>query len=356
MRLWPAALALFWFSDNISFASAKISRRSLSDVATIFGHAAYNNNRVRRKADVILNHAAYIQSRQDTSGNPPSAASVSSSAAVAASTDSTSTDATPTGNATESACIQALGSLNGQTSNPSGMAICYNVLQFDNTTGSFQSTLELYQISQATGDWMTVNQSSISVGLTYPGATVSTSDNSVVKRNEMVSWPPVRRSFKLLRRDTPVMISDMGFSGLVDVGMGLYTNATAMMAAVMPDVTLSAMAQDGTTLDTMLDNTQASFVTGVFSDTKAAAASAAPVAPSATSASSASASTTTSAVPFTLPGVSLGIFPAGLVVTGAWALLFFLVVGLGTIGRINARSTYRRRAKDLYPLDKHGKS
>ena len=225
MRLWPAVLAVFWFSANILNASAKISRRSLSDVATIFGHAAYNNNRVRRKADVILNHAAYIQSRQDTSGNPPSAASVSSSAAVAAATDSTSNDATPVNNGTESACIQALGSSNSQTSNPSGMAICYNVLTFDNTTGSFQSTLGLYQVSQAIGDWVTVNQSSINVGLTYPGATVSTSDSSVMERNEMTSWPPIRRSLKFLRRDTPVILSDMGFSGMVDDGMGMYSNA-----------------------------------------------------------------------------------------------------------------------------------
>ncbi|MCJ1439288.1 hypothetical protein MMC27_008680 [Xylographa pallens] len=350
MRFWPAALALFWYSANISFASAKISRRSLSDVATVFGHAAYNNNRVRRKADVILNHAAYIQSRQDTSGSPPSAASVSSSAAIAASTDSTSSDAMPANNGTDSACIQALGSLNGQTPNPSGMAICYNVLQFDNTTGSFQSTLGLYQISQPTGDWASVNQSSINVGLTYPGATVSTSDNSMMKRNEMLSWPPVRRTLKLLQRDTPMILSDMGFSGEVDDGMGMYTNATAMMMAVMPDVTLTAMTQDGTMLDTMLDNTQASFVTGVFSDTKTA------MAPAATSISSAPAVTTTAAVPFVLPGVTLGIFPVGLIVTGAWAVLFFLVVGLGTIGRINTRSTYRRRAKDLYPLNKLGKS
>ena len=225
MRFWLAALALFWCSANISFVSAKISRRGLSDVATIFGHAAYNNNRVRRKADVILNHAAYIQSRQDTSGSPPSAASVSSSAAVAASTDSTASDAMPANNGTDSACIQALGSLNSQTPNPSGMAICYNVLQFDNTTGSFQSSLGLYQVSQATGDWASVNQSSINVGLTYPGATVSTSDNSMMKRNDMLSWPPVRRTLKLLQRDTPMILSDMGFSGMVDDGMGMYTNA-----------------------------------------------------------------------------------------------------------------------------------
>ncbi|MCJ1405914.1 hypothetical protein MMC11_009148 [Xylographa trunciseda] len=353
MRLWPAVLALFCLSDSISPASAKISRRSLSDAATILGHAAYNNNRVRRKADVILNHAAYIESRQDTSGNPPSAASISSSAAVAASTDGTSTDAVPANNSTDSACMQALASLNGQTSNPSGMAICYNVLQFDNTTGSFQSSLGLYQVSPATEDWATVNQSSINVGLSYPGATVSTLGNSMAKRDEMVSWPPVRRSLQFLRRDTPVMLSNMGFMGQVDDSMAMYTNATAMMMAVMPDVTVSAMAQDGTMLDAMLDNTQASFVTGVFSDTETAVASAAP---SASSASAAPASATTPAGPFVLPGVVLGIFPIGLLVTGAWAILFFLVVGLGTIGRINVRTTYRRRAKDLYPLDKLSKS
>ena len=118
------------------------------------------------------------------------------------------------------------------------------------------------------------------------------------------------------------------------------------MVAVMPDVTLSATAQNGTMLDTMLDNTQASFVIGVFSNMKTAVASAATSAPAAA---------TTTAGPFVLPGVVLGIFPVGLIVTGIWAVLFFLVVGLGTVGRINVRSIYRRRSKDLYPVDKSSK-
>lgn len=118
-----------------------------------------------------------------------------------------------------------------------------------------------------------------------------------------------------------------------------------MMMAVMPDVTLSATAQDGTALDTVLSNTEASFVTGVFSNMKTMQNTTATPVPAITT-------TTPAATAFVLPGVTLGFFPVGLVVTGAWALLFIVIVGVGTIGRINIRTSYRKRSKDLYPLDK----
>jgi hypothetical protein len=47
-----------------------------------------------------------------------------------------------------------------------------------------------------------------------------------------------------------------------------------------------------------------------------------------------------------VPGLSLGVEPVGLVVTGIWAVIFATAVGLGTLGRIQSREQYRRQLKD----------
>ncbi|MCJ1478102.1 hypothetical protein MMC13_006777 [Lambiella insularis] len=335
MRLSLATLAVLCVTDNI-LASAKIQRRALADAATLIGHAAYKNTLVRKKADVISTHASYVDSRRNTSDDPSSATSVSTpEVAPASDRISPTDDSTVSDSSTDSACVQALNSLNGQASNPSGMALCYNVLSFDNSTGDFESNLAMYSVSAATGDWAAVNQSNINVTLSYPGATVQQSNS--------------KRDADLVRRTAPTMVSSMDLIGQALSSTGQYTDATAMMNAVMPDVALSAMAQDGTTLDTMLSNTEASFVTGVFSNMKTVqnTTTAAPA--------TATPTTTSAATPFVLPGVTLGYFPVGLVVTGAWAVLFILIVGMGTIGRLNIRTSYRKRSKDLYPLDKLAK-
>jgi hypothetical protein len=49
------------------------------------------------------------------------------------------------------------------------------------------------------------------------------------------------------------------------------------------------------------------------------------------------------ATPFVLPGVTLGIFPIGLIITSVWAALFMSAVGYGTIERMRFRSHFRRR-------------
>lgn len=45
--------------------------------------------------------------------------------------------------------------------------------------------------------------------------------------------------------------------------------------------------------------------------------------------------------PFILPGLSIGVFPTGLIIVSIWTLFFLAIVGLGTLGRINFREEYR---------------
>lgn len=114
------------------------------------------------------------------------------------------------------------------------------------------------------------------------------------------------------------------------------------MIATMPVVTLSSKAPSGTgTLTSVLPNTEASFITGTFAGMQLPGTASGP-APT-TTAAPAAAATTTPAGPFVYPGVTLGIFPTGLIITAAWTFLFVSAVGLGTVGRVMVRASYRRR-------------
>lgn len=73
---------------------------------------------------------------------------------------------------TTAACSRAVGALNGRASNPSGMAVCYNVPFLDPKTGVFQAELRMFNISAQVEEWAGVPSSSISLSLRYVGATV----------------------------------------------------------------------------------------------------------------------------------------------------------------------------------------
>lgn len=94
---------------------------------------------------------------------------------------------------TQAACITNLQSLNGVASNPSGLAICYNLPMFDNKTGVFEADLRIYKISEPTGSFANIPSNSIQVGLSYIGATVSAVDKSALRRRDeptsLISWP-----------------------------------------------------------------------------------------------------------------------------------------------------------------------
>lgn len=49
--------------------------------------------------------------------------------------------------------------------------------------------------------------------------------------------------------------------------------------------------------------------------------------------------------PYSVPGLTLGVFPIGLIVTGVWMLAFFSTVAYGAMGRIKLRDQYRRDVK-----------
>lgn len=83
---------------------------------------------------------------------------------------------------TRAACMQTLGNLNGQASNPSGIAICYNVPFLDNSTGVFQVELRMYNVSAPVDPWQGVTAADVSMTISYLGATVQAMNMNNTKR------------------------------------------------------------------------------------------------------------------------------------------------------------------------------
>ena len=96
-----------------------------------------------------------------------------------------------------------------------------------------------------------------------------------------------------------------------------------------PTIAFSGMNEKGKALHVDLAKGGAMFVAGVFADHTAATVADGP----------------RGSAEFQLPGTTLGIFPVGLIITGVWAVLFILTLGMGTINKIRFREAFRRRMK-----------
>ncbi len=86
---------------------------------------------------------------------------------------------------TQAACNSTLSALNGKASNPSGMAVCYNLPYLNNATGVFQADLRLYRISEPVDDWAGIQSHDVTVGLSYAAASVA-AGSSRVKRDDTI--------------------------------------------------------------------------------------------------------------------------------------------------------------------------
>ncbi|KAH8882901.1 hypothetical protein GQ53DRAFT_665020 [Thozetella sp. PMI_491] len=237
------------------------------------------------------------------------------------------------------ACESALNHL-PEASNPSGTCICYNLPALDNTTGTFEADLRLYQLSTASGQFTGIPPQNIQVGLSYRGASVSpvsaqTAAKKVLAQRQIdISTANVTSNLKLLQTYL--------FVGQIDKAQMQTTMTTAQLEAlVMPVVTLSAVNAAGQTVSTNVSSNEAAFVAGVFSQEIIMSTSAlAQVAVDDQVIGLANGT-----VAFVLPGVNILIFPIGLIVTGTWMVLGLAVYGAGTVARIGFADSFKRRAQ-----------
>ncbi|KAF2762134.1 hypothetical protein EJ05DRAFT_497002 [Pseudovirgaria hyperparasitica] len=249
---------------------------------------------------------------------------------------------------TQAACMNSIAALNGQASNPSGMAVCYNLPFLDNSTGVFQAELRLYNVSAPVDTWKGVTENDISLELAYTGATVQATNDTFAKRDTTLSWPPVRARLVLKHVATTKLearqdasstkeLQVLNYVGRVNANLlGSAMSNPRLQQFLVPTIRLTATSPStNEQVNTVLSSSEASFVNGVFS--QAAVSS-----PDSAAQASASAA---AAIPFVLPGVTFGIFPVGFIITMSWTVLFVAVVGYGTWGRYQFREHYRRRVK-----------
>jgi len=289
------------------------------------------------------------------SPTPTSVLAQQSGAAVAAAAASVNTT---TWNAeAEKSCMNAVMALKGKATNPAGLAVCYNVPYLDQSKGVFEAELRMYNISAPTGEFVGVTPAMMMVTLQYAGAIIQQSNGQTpVKKRHLVER-------QMISTPTGVAMAG-GLTGAMPAGIMMPTeiairqyvgqinkdlmvqgmNLTTFQALLVPQIIISA--QNPTSqkqVNTTLSSTEASFNAGVFSN----------VAGNATDPKSLlgkpqlqiAAAAAGLPTPFDVPGLSLGIFPVGLIVTGSWMLIFFSVVGYGTFGRMQYRDQYRRAIK-----------
>lgn len=335
---------------------ARVMPKTPLDVSRAYRRENYVDQRVRTDAHAILNHQLYRLRNVERSPAAP-AASPAESPAERKAVAPTSDKAVATIPNTAPACMKALMTLNGTASNPSGLAVCYNVMQIDNTTGIFMADVKLYKIAEPTGDWATLDMKKISTSLRYLGATVSQEKPSTTKRDATQVAGEEAEELAKRAAATPESILNTTFIGKAHADVLPHLNnayvpipaftsrtladlscRTFQQALLTPNITLAGGIANGSTLHTQLSSDDASFVSGLFQDSMSGNTTAAARAAAASHLAAANAK-------FVLPGTTLGIFPIGLIITSAWAGIFISVLAYGTFGRIQFRESYRRRLK-----------
>lgn len=188
---WAVLFLLFQQLDlAVGKSLARVVPRAVIDVSHAFRHTGYVDQRVRSDAHNILNHQLY---HVRNVGSAPSSSPVAgSNPAEHAPLDKAAVPATPIMMAMANpapACNKALTAMNGVASNPSGIAVCYNVLMLNTSTGLFQADVRLYKVAAPTGDWATLddNPGKINTGLQYMGANVHTPSITPNNRRDMGS-------------------------------------------------------------------------------------------------------------------------------------------------------------------------
>lgn len=155
-------------------AAGHVAAIKLGEINAVLRRSEDLEEVLRRDAGLL----ATLTQRQDA--NPADTAPLAS--LTPASGDASKADLQKWEEDTRAACMQTLGNLNGKASNPSGIAVCYNVPFLDNSTGVFQAELRMYNVSAPVDPWQSVTAADVSMTLSYLGATVQAMNMNNTKR------------------------------------------------------------------------------------------------------------------------------------------------------------------------------
>ncbi|KAI1918140.1 hypothetical protein LOZ58_005599 [Ophidiomyces ophidiicola] len=224
------------------------------------------------------------------------------------------------------ACVTALGRVR-RAINPSGLAACYNIPFFNATTGTFAADIRLYQVSPPSGGFAGVPTSQYTLEMIIPSATVSSP-------NRLQSNVPTGPN-------SPMLLQDFRHIGRLDQLLQIEKlSLQDLRIILLPNITITTRSASNDSVSTALSSDTLSYVTGFLmnqdqSPNNITFPDAAAQLPAIMAA----------ATKFVIPGVSLGIFPIGAIVTCIWSGLLILTVGLGTLQRMQFREHFRGRVR-----------
>ena len=196
MQLKYAALALACLAEQVYDVEAKGILSSRVE------------GRIRRNDAVTVNYDGLYKRLAQPQAPSSAMASVSSSPTATAST--TASPAPTVGNLT-AACMTSLSSLNGVATSSTGMSVCFDVESLDTSSGAFVSNVLLYQTSPATGNWTTIDTTSLNVDIGYTGANMTIM--GVSRRGDSSRLIP--RLVSNTPLDQPVLLASERFQGTV---------------------------------------------------------------------------------------------------------------------------------------------
>lgn len=220
MWLSVASLAILFLVECASLVQAgnSISWKRVVDTSWLPRPEGHIEARAQHDAHDIMNQNLFHE-RDVIPSSTLIAPSVKASALPSANT----ADQTVSWDAgTDAACIKALKDRKDETSNPSGMAACYNIKYFDNSTGVFQADLRLYRTSPATGSWATMKSDGVNVKISCKGASIAAGKMQMGKRDDTLEPRSHISNLRISRRSTPSppkMLQQMDFYGEINDGL-----------------------------------------------------------------------------------------------------------------------------------------
>ena len=240
-------LLLTFITTTSAIRIARVMPTPSNNPALMHRHDAYVNQKVYNDPHNILNHNAWYlrhaqvnqtlidplvpanetkvievfgtaspRSQNTTQGSATSISSLNASATIKVAAASSTTEAsnildsvkalgmtealaavdTNEGdwdNVTDEACIAALQASQAAATSPSGMAACYNVKSLNDTKGSFEAEVRLYQVSEPSVQWDQGQSKGLNLGLNYARASVK--ENTARKdKRAIVDRQPTRAS------------------------------------------------------------------------------------------------------------------------------------------------------------------
>ncbi|KAI1109112.1 hypothetical protein F5Y14DRAFT_44762 [Nemania sp. NC0429] len=232
------------------------------------------------------------------------------------------------------ACTATLATLS-TASNPSGMAVCYNLVQLDTNEGAFLADLRLFEVSKPSGTWSGIPLQQMQGGIQFNGATASQ-----INGQKVVSRDLERHYLSKRQSDGPILHRTYMIVGRINTDQWIPPMTIQKIEPLlMPIFTLTAKDSTGKTVSTNVSSNEAAFVHGIFSKEVVLS----PFNMASLAVQNITEELRAGKVAFILPGVNLMIFPIGLVITTFWMAIGVSAYAYGTYERYNYRESYRRR-------------